>query len=383
MPPIPEDLLMMARALYLAQQGRGSVEPNPMVGCVIVRSGQIIGEGWHRAAGMPHAEINALQNLNDLADGATAYVTLEPCCSFQGKRTGSCAEALVKARIRRVVVPCEDPNPNVRGQGLEILRKAGVNVVVGVRDVQARQVNAAFFARMLHNRPYITLKWAQTSDGYVAGPGGKRLRITNAAATAAVHRLRGRCDAIIVGVKTANRDDPLLTARGVPLSRRPFRVILDSHLNTNLNLRLVREARDGESRGVIIYCLKSAWRQRAHVVRKLEDHGVKVVPVDADDGHVSLKRVIADLGSRGACHVMVEGGPTVAGAFIKSKLADRAWVFTSTEPVENPQGAPAAPLLNGWKVAGVRYYDRQVLEELLNPDSDVFYSESPSADLFL
>lgn len=380
-----EDEVRLLRALTLATKGRGLVEPNPLVGCVIALAGKIIAEGWHRGPGLAHAEVDALNNLAMMPCGATAYVNLEPCYPFRGKRTGSCAAALIDSGIKRIVVGAIDPNPAVNGRGIAMLRKAGVSVELAQHsmDSRARQLNAPFSARMVLNRPYVTLKWAQTRDRCVAGPGGKRLRITNMAATAAVHRLRGRSDAILVGVNTVMNDDPLLTARGVILNRKPFRAVLDSNLRTPPACRLIATARDSSvSMGTLIYCSEAAARAKSSLVSQLTCRGAQVVPVGACNGRVSLAEVLADLAQRDVTHVLVEGGPTVASAFIATDLADRAWVFRSDQVVRN-YTAPLAPSIDDWREAGVMTYDRQTLVELLNPRSKVYFGAFPSADLHL
>src|SRR5829696_6363962 len=206
------DIAMMRRAVALAQRGRGRVEPNPMVGCVIVRDGRVIGEGFHEQFGAPHGEAAALAACAESPAGATAYVTLEPCC-HTNKKTPPCVPALIEARLARVVVGSVDPNPDVNGQGLDQLRAAGIAVTQGVLEESTKQLLAPFIARVVYDRPYVTLKWAETADGKVAGPRGERLQISNPRSTRAVHALRAASDAILVGINTVINDDPLLTAR--------------------------------------------------------------------------------------------------------------------------------------------------------------------------
>src|SRR5947207_1217269 len=195
------DTQMMRRAVRLAMNGRGRVEPNPMVACVLTRDGRVIGEGFHEQFGGPHAEPTALVSVTESPQGATAYVTLEPCC-HTNKKTPPCVPALIDAKIARVVCGCVDPNPSVNGQGLDQLRAAGIAVDVNVLEDPAKQLLAPFIARTVYDRPYVTLKWAESADGKVAGAGGKRVQISNPPATKLVHELRGRCDAIMVGINT-------------------------------------------------------------------------------------------------------------------------------------------------------------------------------------
>src|SRR3954471_10785311 len=220
------DIQMMRRAVRLAMNGRGRVEPNPMVAAVLVKGGRVIGEGFHPHFGGPHAEPTALANCTESPEGATAYVTLEPCC-HTNKKTPPCVPALIAAKIARVVCGCVDPNPDVNGKGLDQLRAAGIAVDVNVLEDPAKQLLAPFVARTVYDRPYVTLKWAETADGKVAGPGGERLQISNPRSSRLVRELRARCDAVLVGLNTVLTDDPLLTVRDVPAAlspRRPFRV---------------------------------------------------------------------------------------------------------------------------------------------------------------
>src|SRR5262245_46448614 len=197
-------------------KGRGRVEPNPMVGCVIVKDGRVIGEAYHGRFGGPHAEPGALAACTENCRGATAYVTLEPCC-HTNKKTTPCAPKLIEAGIARVVMGCTDPNPNVDGRGVNMLRAAGIDVVGPILERETKQLNAAFFKGTLFARPYVTLKWAESSDGKVAGAGGKRSQISNDRAMKVVHEMRARSDTILVGINTVLADDPQLTVRNVEI----------------------------------------------------------------------------------------------------------------------------------------------------------------------
>src|SRR5687768_16410958 len=241
--PSPDfDEHMMRRAIRLAMNGRGRVEPNPMVGCVIVKNDRVIGEGYHGEFGGPHAEPAALAACTESPEGATAYVTLEPCC-HTNKKTPPCTPALIAAKIARVVVGSVDPNPDVNGQGLDELRAARIRVTQGVLEESAKQLLAPFIARVVYDRPYVTLKWAETADGKVAGPRGERLQISNEKSTRVVHELRARSDAILVGINTVLTDDPMLTPRDVPTTRRIIRAVLDARLRIPMSCKLVRTAR--------------------------------------------------------------------------------------------------------------------------------------------
>jgi len=216
----------MRRALQLAEQGRGFVEPNPLVGAVVVRDGRAVGEGWHQRYGQAHAEVNALAAAGDAARGATLYVTLEPCC-HHGK-TPPCTDAVLRSGVRRVVAAMYDPFPQVAGHGADLLRAAGVVVEVGLGEAEARRLNAPYLKLLATGRPYVHAKWAMTLDGKIATRTGDSKWISNEASRHRVHALRGRMDAILVGIGTALADDPQLTARP-PGPRTPARIVLDSH----------------------------------------------------------------------------------------------------------------------------------------------------------
>ncbi len=231
----------MERALELAARGRGTTSPNPMVGAVVVRDGQIVGEGWHVRAGEPHAEVNALTDAGDAARGADLYVTLEPCC-FTG-RTGPCTEAVIAAGVRRVVVAAEDPNPRVAGGGVARLREAGLEVVEGVLDDASHALNEIFDHWVLARRPWVELKLATSLDGRIAAASGASRWITGAPARRRVHERRAALDAVMVGRRTASVDDPTLTVRDAPApSGDPIRVVVDSRLEVPLSARLYTTA---------------------------------------------------------------------------------------------------------------------------------------------
>src|SRR5947209_6440905 len=232
----------MRRALELAERGRGQVEPNPLVGAVVVRDGRAVGEGWHQRYGQAHAEVNALAAAGEAAAGATVYVTLEPCC-HHGK-TPPCTDALLQAGIHRVVAAMTDPFPQVAGRGAEVLRAAGVEVALGVCEVEARRLNAPYLKLLATGRPYVHAKWAMTLDGKIATVGGDSKWISGEASRRRVHALRGRMDAIVVGSGTVRADDPLLTARP-PGPRTPARIVLDSKAQISRESQLLRTLDQG------------------------------------------------------------------------------------------------------------------------------------------
>jgi diaminohydroxyphosphoribosylaminopyrimidine deaminase/5-amino-6-(5-phosphoribosylamino)uracil reductase len=356
------ELQFLDRAVRLAMNGRGHVEPNPMVGCVIVKNGAIIGEGFHQKFGGPHAEPIALAACDELPAGATVYVTLEPCC-HTNKKTPPCVPTLIAWGVSRVVVGCVDPNPQVSGRGIAQLREAGIQVDE-VNDPAARQLIAPYVARTIHHRPYITLKWAQSADGKVAGPGGHRVQISSQRSQKFIHALRARSDAILIGIGTAIADNPLLTARDILAARPLIRIILDSDLRLSIDSQLVRTIDRGK---VAIFCSKEA-ADYSGTRTPLAACGVEIhaVPSDAP-GRLNLQSVIAEIGRMGVTHLIVEPGPTLAASFLKSGLWDRAWVIQSPKIIGDAS-APSAAEMPGDAVGSVEL-EGDVLREYLNPES--------------
>jgi diaminohydroxyphosphoribosylaminopyrimidine deaminase/5-amino-6-(5-phosphoribosylamino)uracil reductase len=307
----------MRRALELAVRAEGETNPNPMVGCVIVRGGRVLAEGYHARAGAPHAEVVALERAGARARGATLYVNLEPC-SHQG-RTPPCAPRLVAAGVRRVVVAMSDPNPRVHGRGLALLRRQGLRVSCGLLQREARLLNERFVVSIERRRPFVLLKAALTLDGRIATAAGRSKWLTNARQRAAARELRRLHDAVLVGVGTILADDPVLLPR--PALRRPFyRIVLDSSYRTPLGSRLVRSARRSP---VIVVGLGGQSSRR----RALESAGVTVLRTPAVSGRVSLKALLGALWKRGLTSVMVEGGSEVLGAFLAQRLVDQVALF--------------------------------------------------------
>ena len=364
----------MLRAIALAMTGRGRVEPNPMVGCVLERGGELIGEGCHERFGGPHAEPNALADCrrrgHDPA-GGTAHVTLEPCC-HERKKTPPCVPALIAAGVRRVVVGCLDPNPAVNGRGVEMLRSAGVAVERSELEGEAKQLIAPFLAGTMFGRPYVTLKWAESADGVVAGGGGRPVRISNGRSTRVVHDLRSRCDAIAVGTGTVLSDDPLLTARGVEHSRTLLRVVLSGSFNVPVASRLVATAREHPT---VVYGSEAAFSHHADRATRLKAMGVGVV------GARDFAAALSDLHGRGVVHLLVEPGPTLAASLLRGGRADRVWVIRSPHSIDE-QDAPRAVAV-AYPAVGSVELDGDVLTEYLNPSSDVYFAPERSADLRL
>lgn len=318
MSDLQEDMRWMRRALRLA--ARGYTPPNPMVGCVLVKDGAVVGEGYHLRAGGPHAEVVALEAAGERARGATAYVSLEPC-SHSG-RTPPCAPALVAAGVARVVAAALDPNPRVSGKGIAILQEAGIAVQVGLLEEEARRLNAAFFHYQTTGRPFVLLKAAMTLDGKIATRTGDSRWITGPRARRHVHRLRAQSGAVLCGIGTALADDPLLTARLPGVPRQPLRVVLDTHLRLPLTSRLVATAREVPT---LIAAGKTPDRCRRMA---LENCGIEVIclPTNAA-GRIALPELLAELGRREVISVLVEGGSQINAAFLEGGHVHRLLWF--------------------------------------------------------
>jgi diaminohydroxyphosphoribosylaminopyrimidine deaminase/5-amino-6-(5-phosphoribosylamino)uracil reductase len=346
-----DDHRHMARALQLAAHGLYSTEPNPRVGCVIVRDGAVVGEGFHLRAGEPHAEVHALREAGDLARGATVYVTLEPC-SHHG-RTGPCAEALVAAGPARVVVAMQDPNPRVCGNGIARLRTAGITVDAGLLAAEAAALNPGFIARMSGGRPWVRLKLAMSLDGRTAMASGESQWITGPEAREDVQRLRARSGAVVTGIGTLLADDPALTVRaddwrhgsyGSARVRQPLRVLLDRHLRAPAQARLF----DGAG-PVLVTCAGELLASGAGqaLADPLRARGAEVTglpaasAVSASAGGLDLHALLAELARREVNEVLVEAGARLAGAFVQAGLVDELVIYSA--PVL--MGSQARPLI--------------------------------------
>ncbi len=309
----------MAAALALARRGVGNTWPNPSVGCVLVRNGRVVGRGATAPGGRPHAETAALAMAGAAARGATAYVTLEPCAHHG--RTPPCADALISAGVARVFVAIADPDARVDGQGIIRLRAAGIAVETGLLAEQAREVNAGFLIRVRHARPLVTLKLATTLDGKIATRGGESQWITRPSSRRVAHRLRGRHDAVMVGVGTVLSDDPDLTCRIDGFKPVPtVRVVADSHLRTPLTARLLATALASPSWFI---CRDGAETERRDAMRAA---GADVIEVAAGEPGIDLAAAMHALGARGITRLLVEGGAQLAAALLRADLVDRiAW----------------------------------------------------------
>ncbi len=299
----------MARALRLAEQGLYTTTPNPRVGCVIVKDGVVVGEGWHRKAGEPHAEVNALHAAGDRTRGATVYVTLEPC-SHHG-RTPPCANALIDAGVVRVVAAMTDPNPQVAGRGIQLLTLAGIQAEVGLMAAEARELNIGFVARMTRGRPWLRIKTASSLDGKTALENGESKWLTGEAARADVQRWRARACAILTGSGTVLGDDPQMNVRLADAVRQPLKVIADSRLATPSAARIL-------AGGALVVCTVDDPRRRAALVQA----GAEVVCLPGADDRVDLVALLAELARREINELHVEAGAGLNGALLKAGLVD-------------------------------------------------------------
>jgi diaminohydroxyphosphoribosylaminopyrimidine deaminase/5-amino-6-(5-phosphoribosylamino)uracil reductase len=310
-----DDYRWMARALELAERGLFTTTPNPRVGCVIVRDGAIVGEGWHVRAGEPHAEVHALATAGEQARGATAYVTLEPC-SHHG-RTPPCADALIKAGVARVVAAMEDPNPLVAGRGMARLRDAGIVTVSGVQENEARELNIGFISRMTRGRPWLRLKAAATLDGKTALNNGVSQWITGDDARRDAHRWRARSCAVLTGIGTVRDDDPQLNVRAIPTERQPLRIVVDARLETPLNAKIL----DG-GRVLVAGAVEDTER-----IAALQHRGADVLILPNNGGKVDLPALMTELGRRGINEVLAESGFKLNGSLLREDCVDELILY--------------------------------------------------------
>ena len=314
--PRPE---FMRLALRLARRGKGRTSPNPAVGAVLVRGGRVVGKGYHRAAGMPHAEVMALRAAGKAARGADLYVTLEPCAHTG--RTGPCTDAIIAAGVKRVAAAMRDPNPLVAGKGFRTLRKAGILAVIGLMEEEARSLNRPYCRWVVSGKPFVTLKLAVSLDGQIAAASGESRWISGEAGRTMVHRMRSEADAVLVGGETFRRDAPLLTAR-IPGGRNPKRVLLTSRIG-----RVARSGRFLAGGGeVIVAAPRSVSRKETDRLRSL---GIRVLLLPAEKGRIGTGAFLDALGSEGITSLLVEGGGKTAGWLVEACAVDRYVFFLS------------------------------------------------------
>jgi len=310
-----DDQRYMARALELAERGLYTTTPNPRVGCVIVRDGEVAGEGWHERAGAAHAEVNALAQAGQRARGSTAYVSLEPC-AHQG-RTGPCTQAMIQAGVARVVAALQDPNPQVSGKGLDELKRAGIDAVTGLMENEARELNIGFVSRMTRGRPWVRLKVAASLDGKTALNNGKSQWITGEAARRDGHHWRARACSVLTGGGTVHEDDPRLTVRDVPTTRQPLRVVVDSKLETPPAARIL------EGGGTLVF----AAREDKAKIAALKAKGADVVVMPNSAGKVELEGLFRELARREINEVHVEAGFRLNGSLVREGQVDELLLY--------------------------------------------------------
>lgn len=315
------DYPFMAQAIQLARLGENSTSPNPRVGCVIVKNGQIIGEGWHQRAGTAHAEVHALNAAGKAAEGATVYVSLEPCSHYG--RTPPCAKALIDAKVARVVYGMQDPNPEVSGRGVELLKAAGIDVAGPLLEADAKALNVGFIRRMQKGVPYVIAKQAASLDGRTAMASGESQWITGPEARADVQKLRAASCAIVTGIGTVLKDDPALTVRDESLAvegvlRQPLRVVVDSRLRIPVSAKIL----SAPGRCIVVHAFDHADKQQ-----QLAAIGVECVKLSTANGEVDLTELVAYLGKLQCNQVMVEAGQTLVGALQQAQLVDEFWLY--------------------------------------------------------
>lgn len=330
---------MMRRALTLARRGVGKTSPNPAVGCVIVKDGAVVGEGWHKKAGTPHAEIHALRQAAEKSHGADVYVTLEPCSHF-GK-TPPCADALIAAGVAKVFVGMVDPNPKVCGQGVAKLRAAGIEVVVPLLEENCRLLNESFIKHITTGLPFVTLKIAMTIDGKIATSNMDSKWITGERSRAYVHRLRSELDAIMVGVGTILIDDPLLTSR-IAKGKDPLRIVVDSTLRIPVHAQVMSNNSPAKTFIATISDDK-------HKMSRLEAVGAEILVCSNEHGRVNLCNLLLELGRRGIQSVLLEGGAELAGEALRLGLVDKCLFFYAPKLVAGdglgPFAGKGAPMM--------------------------------------
>ena len=314
----------MRLAMQLAGNAIGRTSPNPLVGAVIVKDNRVVGCGWHRKAGTPHAEVHALNQAGELAQGADVYVTLEPCAHY-GK-TPPCAKALVEAKVKNVYGGLLDVNPKVAGKGFKILEDAGIHVEYGFLQDELRKQNEVFFKWIEHKKPFVVLKAAMTLDGKIATAIGQSKWITNETSRAYGYKLRDIYDGIMVGINTVIEDNPMLTAR-VDGGKNPIRIVVDSSLKIDINANVIQD----KSAKTIIATTDKADKDK---ILKLQAQDVDVIVVDKDENDkVDIEKLLDILGQKNICSILVEGGATLSGSFVAKKLVDKVYFFIAPKIV--------------------------------------------------
>lgn len=347
----------MRLAMQLAGNAIGRTSPNPLVGAVIVKDNRVVGCGWHRKAGTPHAEVHALNQAGELAQGADVYVTLEPCAHY-GK-TPPCAKALVEAKVKNVYGGLLDVNPKVAGKGFKILEDAGIHVEYGFLQDELRKQNEVFFKWIEHKKPFVVLKAAMTLDGKIATATGQSKWITNETSRAYGYKLRDIYDGIMVGINTVIEDNPMLTAR-VDGGKNPIRIVVDSSLKIDINANVVQD----KSAKTIIATTDKADKDK---ILKLQAQDVDVIVVDKDENDkVDIEKLLDILGQQNICSILVEGGATLSGSFVAKKLVDKVYFFIAPKIVGGKEAktpVAGAGILNLQEALALKDIQIEKLEE--------------------
>ncbi len=360
------DIFFMSRALELAKKFKGLTHPNPTVGAIIVKNGKIIGEGAHRQAGKPHAEIEAINDALKRGyslEGSTIYVTLEPCCHF-GK-TPPCTNALIRYRFKRVVVATLDPNPVVSGRGLDILRRKGIETKVGVLEEEARRLNEDFFLFIREKRPFVHLKFAQTIDGKIATFSGDSKWISSKSSRKYAHKLRKEAGSVLVGVGTAVNDNPELTVRYVETERQPIRILIDKDIKTPLNSKIF----NNRAKTVLI----TSENIDSEKIEKLKNIGIDILKLPLKNGRFDIEDILSTLYDMEVVHVLVEGGSKTATEFLKSGYVDKISVFIAPKII----GSEGLSSISELRIDKIKDGFRFDIEDVKRFEDDIYLSYRP------
>lgn len=331
------DLDYMKSVLRLAAKGRGQTSPNPMVGAIIVNKNRVIGKGYHRKAGTPHAEILALREAGERARGSAIYVNLEPCC-HRDKKTPPCTDAIIQSGIKKVVLGMIDPNPKVSGKGIRVLKNAGIEIATGILEEESRRLNEAYIKYITTGQPFVILKIASSLDGKIATASGESKWITGEQSRKMVHRLRSEVDAVMVGVGTVLKDDPMLNVRLVK-GENPHRVILDPHLKIPLNAKFLNIEPKGSSNAkTYIVTTTDSPEDKAIALKKM---GIEIIYADSKDGYIDPALLIKELGKLGITSIVIEGGSETNAKALSSGIVDKVLIFLSPKIIggHNSKGA--------------------------------------------
>lgn len=349
----------MKRALTLAKEGEGKVNPNPLVGAVVVKEGKIIGEGYHKEFGGPHAEVFALEEAGHKAKGADLYINLEPCVSYPKKKTPPCVERIIKSGIKRVFIAMRDPHPKIRGRGIKALKEAGIKVKEGILTEEAKKLNEIYIKYITTGKPFVLLKMAMTADGKIASKVGDSRWISSKKSRQIVHKLRGKFKAVLVGINTVLQDDPQLTLRDAK-GRNPLRIILDSKGKIPLSAKVLNQK---TAKTVIATAEISKAKEE-----KLRQLGVEIWRLGENKGRISLKSLIERLAKEGIDSLMIEGGATVAYSFIEEGLVDKVIFFIAPKIIGGEAPTPVGGV--GLEKIKEAFWIREVSVKMVEGDEE-------------